>query len=162
MKFFKECTVDEKEDYLTAKDIGLKYGVALKSRLGPGPKVSGLLRKYIDEHNIHYSEIYAKIEGQLSLVYPKSIYEKMLEEINAENEDKIEYEVLVSYKSDSIQKKHCYDVLKIIARNQPEIEEIIKEDNRRPSSNLIKDGYTNYSLNVMKILSTKKLDKDII
>lgn len=162
MKFFKECVVDENEEYLTAKQIGLKYGIALKYRVGPGPKVSGLLRKYIEENNINYSEVYAKVEGQLSLVYPKSIYEKMLEGINAENEDKLEYEVLVSYKSEVTSKKQNYDVLRIVARNQPEIEEIIKEDNKRPSSNLIEDGYINYSLNMVKILSIKKLDKNII
>lgn len=157
MKYFKECKVDEREDYMTAREIGLKYGIALSGRLGPGPKVAALLKKYIEDNNIDYSETYRSNGGQVSLVYPKYIYEKMVLDMDIYNKKNVEYEVLVSYRRNMISKTSCHAIIKIVAKNQLEVREIFKNSSAKELVNDIESDYIVGSMKLVNILSKRDI-----
>lgn len=157
MKYFRECIVDEKEEYMTAREIGLKYGIALDSRLGPGPKVAALLKKYIEENNIDYSETYCSNDGRLSLIYPKSIYEKMVIDMDVHNDKKFEYEVLISYERNNISKTRCHSILKIVAKNQLEVKDIIYMGASKEFVDNIESDFIKGSVKVVNILSKREV-----
>lgn len=157
MKYFRECEINEEDEYMTARDIGLKYGIALDSRLGPGPKVAALLKKYIEENDIDYSETYCSNDGRLSLIYPKSIYERMVVDMDAYSEKKFEYEVLISYERNNMSKIRCHSILKIVAKNQLEVKDIVYMGTSKDFINNVESDFIKGSVKVINILSKREI-----